>query len=633
MRIRRQGSLRRPVYMWLVPALLIIMMLFGAFVTPTVRAQEPPPPKPVNDYQSTTGPKPPPGVAIGGESVALAGATIISGVPSYIWHHGCGPTAAGMVIGYWDAQGYDDLVSGSATIQTSAVDEMIASTGHYNDYALPMDYAPAPIQPDKSEPPAGDEHPSNSLGDFMRTSWSAWGNYYGWSWLSDMPASLMAYTQSRLTSHIGVAENYIINEFTWAQYKAEIDAGRPMVLLVDTDSNGGTDHFVTAIGYNDDGGTPQYGFYNTWDNDIHWFDWQPIANGQPWGVLGITTFRLEPAPPPITNDDIATAREVDTLPYTYMQDTTRATSDLDDPTLTCGPGTSGHYTVWYRFEPTVSGLATINTNGSTYDTVLAVWRGSPDALAAVACDDDSGEDTRSELSFFAEPGQTYYIEISGFSSGSTGTLNLSVTFDERMFPDVPTPTKEWMEPWIENFYEAGITTGCAQDPLAYCPEREVTRAEMAVFILRALNYPALPHDPPDVSGTFDDMPVVGKEWMEEWVEEFYDLGITTGCSQVPLEYCPEREVTRAEMAVFILRALYGESYEPPAASGTFADVPVPGKEWMEPWIEQFYADGITTGCGTDAGGNPIFCPEQEVTRAEMAVFILRAFEDIPSPET
>ena len=73
------------------------------------------------------------------------------------------------------------------------------------------------------------------------------------------------------------------------------------------------------------------------------------------------------------------------------------------------------------------------------------------------------------------------------------------------------------------------------------------------------------------------------------------------------------------MAVFLLRARHGAGYAPPAAAHNFADVPVPGKEWMEPWIDEFYLEGLTTGCG---GGN--FCPENNVTRAEMAVFVLRS---------
>ena len=125
------------------------------------------------------------------------------------------------------------------------------------------------------------------------------------------------------------------------------------------------------------------------------------------------------------------------------------------------------------------------------------------------------------------------------------------------------------------------------------------------------------------SHVFNDLPVTGKEWMEPWVNEFYFNGITTGCGASPLVYCPESSVTRAAMAVFLLRAIEGPSYVPPPATHTFSDMPVPGKEWMEPWVDEFYAEGITTGCGI---GPLSYCPENPVTRAAMAVFLLRALE-------
>ena len=82
----------------------------------------------------------------------------------------------------------------------------------------------------------------------------------------------------------------------------------------------------------------------------------------------------------------------------------------------------------------------------------------------------------------------------------------------------------------------------------------------------------------------------------------------------------------ASMAVFMLRALEGSSYVPPTATHTFADVPVAGKEWMEPWVDEFYTRGITTGCGA----SPLtYCPENPVTCAAMAVFIDRAYSLYP----
>jgi hypothetical protein len=189
------------------------------------------------------------------------------------------------------------------------------------------------------------------------------------------------------------------------------------------------------------------------------------------------------------------------------------------------------------------------------------------------------------------------------------------------FSDVP--TSHWAHSFIEKFYNAKITTGCAINPLQYCPEREVTRAELAVFLLRALHYPSLPYTPSNQGGTFSDVPVATKEWMEDWIEEFYDLGITTGCATGPLRYCPENNVTRAEIAVFILRAKHvGQpGWQPPAISDSFFDdVPVAGKEWMMPWIDEFRNQGYSGGCTATT-----YCPERPITRAEMATFIVRAF--------
>ena len=147
---------------------------------------------------------------------------------------------------------------------------------------------------------------------------------------------------------------------------------------------------------------------------------------------------------------------------------------------------------------------------------------------------------------------------------------------------------------------------------------------MAVFVLRAIEGPS--YVPPASAHIFDDLPVAGKEWMEPWVNEFYARSITTGCGASPLRYCPDDPVTRAAMAVFLLRALEGSTYAPPATTHTFSDMPVAGKEWMEPWVDEFYTRGITTGCGA----SPLrYCPNDPVTRGAMAVFIGRAYHLYP----
>ena len=181
-----------------------------------------------------------------------------------------------------------------------------------------------------------------------------------------------------------------------------------------------------------------------------------------------------------------------------------------------------------------------------------------------------------------------------------------------IFTDVP-PTY-WAWNFIERLYNAGITGGCSTAPLMYCPEATVTRAQMAIFILRGMHGSA--YVPPAATGTvFADVPLGA--FAADWIEQFAAEGVTAGCGGG--NYCPDATITRAQMAIFLLRGEHGSAYIPPAATGAvFGDVPA--GSFAADWIEQLAAEGITSGCG---GGN--YCPDSPVTRAEMAVFLVRAF--------
>ena len=101
-----------------------------------------------------------------------------------------------------------------------------------------------------------------------------------------------------------------------------------------------------------------------------------------------------------------------------------------------------------------------------------------------------------------------------------------------------------------------------------------------------------------------------------FIEQLYRDGITAGCG--PSIYCPDKPVTRDQMAVFLLRAKHGSAYHPPAATGQFSDVPL--AYWAAAWIEQLAAEGITAGCGAGK-----YCPTAPVNRDQMAVFLVRTF--------
>ena len=248
------------------------------------------------DAQSTTGPIPPINCDTGLNPSSLSGKTVIAGVPAYIWRHGCGPTAAGMVIGYWDRYGYEDLIPGDATYQNKAVNQVIASGGkssdpnpsgseqHYEDYARPEDTRPNLLDDDyitQGRTP----HSNDCIADYMKTSRSTLGNYYGSSWFSYVDDALLDYISWVNTNYKVSVNNLHWGGLTWDNYCNEIDANHPVIFLVDTDGNGNTDHFVTAIGYDDN---KNYACYDTWDKKAHWYDFSKIASGNPWGIYGAT---------------------------------------------------------------------------------------------------------------------------------------------------------------------------------------------------------------------------------------------------------------------------------------------------------------------------------------------------------
>ena len=167
--------------------------------------------------------------------------------------------------------------------------------------------------------------------------------------------------------------------------------------------------------------------------------------------------------------------------------------------------------------------------------------------------------------------------------------------------------------YVETLVRSGATAGC--DTGIFCPEASVTRAEMAVFLLKS-PYGSCFVPPAATGSVFGD--VGAGDFAAAWIEQLASLGVTSGCGNG--NYCPDEPVTRAQMAVFLLKALLGSAYAPPAATGIFQDVPVGA--FAADWIEDLYRRGITGGCGTD----PLrYCPDDPNTRGQMAVFLTKTF--------
>jgi hypothetical protein len=214
----------------------------------------------------------------------------------------------------------------------------------------------------------------------------------------------------------------------------------------------------------------------------------------------------------------------------------------------------------------------------------------------------------------AAPGRSWYRNPDGgpWASSPTSLPTKGYSNTQATFSDVT--VTHWAWNYIERLYGAGITGGCLAAPLSYCPDDSVTRAQMAVFLEKGVRYPSA-FSPPNVAPTFTD---TAGHWAEDWIEALRSDGITGGCG--PNLYCPENPVTRAQMAVFLLKSKYGSGYVPPSIGAGTGFTDAPDTHWAAAWIKQLAVEGITGGCGSG-----IYCPDSSVTRAQMAVFLVKTF--------
>jgi parallel beta-helix repeat protein len=176
------------------------------------------------------------------------------------------------------------------------------------------------------------------------------------------------------------------------------------------------------------------------------------------------------------------------------------------------------------------------------------------------------------------------------------------------FNDVP-PENQFNQA-VMRLVGNGITAGIGNH--LYGAGQPTLRQQMAVFLLKAEHGSC--YMPPACTGVFPDVPCSSN--FAPWIERFAAEGITGGCGGG--NYCPTNPVRRDQMAVFILKAEHGPAYTPPPCVGAFDDVACPSP--FADWIEQLAIEGITSGCG---GNN--YCPSSSVTRAQMAVFLMKAF--------
>jgi hypothetical protein len=574
------------------------------------------------------GPSSPPAAYQAERTASLApvsGATAIPDFPSFSWVFGCGAVSGGMIAAYYDRNGYPNMYTGPTNGGVYPLTDTSWATW-YDGYTT---YPNNPIVAShkdvdgrttrgsidhywvKNNSTAPDPYITNgwtphdwgdAIGDYMKTSQSAYGNYDANSWIyyysgynDKMTCSAMEGFTTTVNGLVHKASDidltygsmlfyqtrgYTVTQcynqrtdnkgggFTLANFKAEIDAGRPVLLFV-LKSTGG--HFMVGYGYS---GSTIF-IRDTWDNN-------PSNNfTMPWGgsyqgytMEAVSIIHLEP--PVVTN-----------YPLTVTKTGTGSgTVTSSPPGIDCGSTCSAHFP---------SGTSVTLTASPNTGSTFTGWSG--------AC-------TGSSPTCVVSMTQAKIVTATFTTSGPATT-----------FADVPMDHQFYS--WIETLVDAGITSGCSTDPPLYCPDQSVTRGQMAIFLLKG-KYGS-DYKPPAVGTTsgFNDVPT--SHSFAAWIKQLAFEEITSGCGGG--NFCPDAPVTREQMAIFLLKGMYGSDYKPPdvGASTGFLDVTITHP--FAKWIKQLVAEGITSGCG---GGN--YCPFFPVTRAQMAVFLVKAFlESTPPP--
>jgi hypothetical protein len=291
--------------------------------------------------------------------------------------------------------------------------------------------------------------------------------------------------------------------------------------------------------------------------------------------------------------------------YVYHLDQPENHGDLlpwDDPVATLEHGR------WYCVE----GFVEMNTPGEA-DGVLQGWVDGAEAFHSDGYRFRSAEETGVRVDSFwfdvyfggRDPASAALsIDFDSLAFGQ-GRLGCDDSFERGFSGEFFDDEGSVHEGDIELLRAAGVTDGCNANGDAFCPAESLTRGQLAKLLGRALQLPASQAD----YFSDDDGSVY-----ESAINAIADVGITSGCASD--EFCPDELVSRAELAAFLSRALD----LPSASSDHFAD---DDESPFHGHVNALAEAGITYGCD-----ERLFCPDVEVSRAQAASFLVRAMDTV-----
>ncbi|MDP1993020.1 MAG: C39 family peptidase, partial [Syntrophales bacterium] len=353
-------------------------------------------------------PKPPPGYELERTTISLpeprsemGSNTLI--VPAFNWVFGCSAVSGAMIAGYHDRSGFPNIYTGPTNGGTIPLQEhsswtnwidsygdtypnnpLIAShdgldgrvgRGSIDDYWVGYGSSPDPyITGGWTQHTWGD-----AIGDYMKTSQSAYGN-------TDGSTQFWGYTSSAAPLTCSAMESYSIDDldgtygrklfyeargytvtvcynqntdndysggFSFAQYMDEIDAGRPVLLNLEG-------HSIVGVGYDDSSNTVY--IHDTWDNSNHTMTWGGSYAGMRLLSVSIVQIGDNPSPPTVTivaTDATATEAGPTTGAFTISRT----------------GSTAAALTVYY----TVGGTSTTGSDRNSLPEVLTIPAGASSA--------------------------------------------------------------------------------------------------------------------------------------------------------------------------------------------------------------------------------------------------------------
>ena len=223
--------------------------------------------------------------------------------------------------------------------------------------------------------------------------------------------------------------------------------------------------------------------------------------------------------------------------------------------------------------------------------------------------------------FYYDEAKKAWVEMGGEISGNKITVESNhftkfavLAVDEAAeIPSIDNPTEvelsdvagHWAAANIRQALSMGMVKGYLDG--TFRPNHSVTRAEFAVMLMNVLKPQG-----PGVELTFTDAETIGA-WAQTAIAQAVQAGLITGYEDG--EFRPNAEITRAEMAVILAKAL-GESTEVKLATSFADDKDIPA--WAKGSVDFVKQAGMVQGKGDNE-----FAPQDSATRAEAVTVLLK----------